>query len=114
MANGEVVLDALDPARLCDADLPGICLRMSAILSTIEMPRCEGRLLPRDIFDRIDTLYDHLRHGPSPKLPEWVRLIADFGEYYGLEGVGPISVDPDLYREEAARFTDVPKREGSR
>jgi hypothetical protein len=39
VAAGVTVARPLDPDRLTDADLRGICLRMRAILDTVEMPR---------------------------------------------------------------------------
>jgi hypothetical protein len=56
VCDGAVVAGLLDPARLGDSDLRDICLRMHVILETVEMPRCEGWLIPRDLFDAIDTL----------------------------------------------------------
>lgn len=74
---------------------------MYAILSTVEIPLCEGRLLPANLFDSIDTLADRLRHGPSPKLSDWESVIVEFGAYYGLAGVGPITVELKYWREAA-------------
>lgn len=107
ISGGEIVLDALNPEQLTDADLKDICLRMHAILSTIEMPRCEGRLLPIDIFDRMDTLESMVLHGHggSPRLSEWSVLIDEFGEYYGLNTQGPIAVNAAIFRELSATYT---------
>jgi hypothetical protein len=107
-----VVAEALDPAKLTDADLRSVCLRMHVILATIEMPRCEGRLLPVALFDAIDTLESMVLHGhPSPsghssppRLAEWVGAVRAFGEHYQLSGHGPIAVDPAIYHEVAARY----------
>jgi hypothetical protein len=106
--DGRTVLGPLAPARLGDADLKDICLRMHAILRTIEMSRCEGRLLPRDIFDRMDTLESLVLHGPRPRLLDWSGLIAEFGEYYRLAGAGPIPVDPAGFTELRARYSRLP------
>jgi hypothetical protein len=110
VCDGKVVLDAFDPERLTDADLRDVCLRMHLILGTIEMPRCEERLLPVAIFDRMDTLESMVLHGHGgyPRLSEWSDLISEFGEYYGLEGQGPITVVPAIYREVGARFARSP------
>lgn len=106
VADGHVVAGSLAPTRLTDADLRGICLRMHAILDTVEMPRCEGRLIPVHLFDAIDTLESMVCHGlpTPPRLADWVGVIREFGEYYGLAGVGPIAVDPVLWREVVSRF----------
>lgn len=113
VCDGAVVAEPLDPARLADADLRDICLRMQVILETIEMPRCEGRLIPYNLFLDIDTLDSMVLHGhPSPyghqsppRLAEWAGVIREFGAYYGLAGHGPIAVDPTIYRKEAARYS---------
>jgi hypothetical protein len=105
--DGTTVLGPLDPARLNDGDLKDICLRMHVILDTIEMPRCEGRLLPRDLFDRMDTLESLLHHGPRPRLSDWSGLVAEFGEYYGLEGTGAIPVDPAGFHELRSEYADI-------
>jgi hypothetical protein len=85
---------------------------MHVILEIIETPRCEGRLIPRDLFDAIDTLESMVLHGhPSqsghhspPRLAEWGSVIRKFGEYYHLAGVGPITVDRTVYAEVAAQY----------
>jgi hypothetical protein len=85
---GVAVAEPLDPARLVDSDLRGICLRMHAILETIEMSRCEGRLIPVALFDAIDTLESmvlHSHRSPAghsrpPRLAEWLGVIRDFGD----------------------------------
>jgi hypothetical protein len=106
--DGRIVLDGRDTERLADADLLDICLRMQVILGTIEMPRCEGRLLPTDLFDRMDTLESHLFHGPgTPHLSEWEPLVREFGDHYGLDGDGPIAVDATIFRETSARYGSV-------
>lgn len=110
-ANGVVVAAPLDPNRLTDADLPTICARMHAILDAVEMPRCEGRLLPAGLFDSIDTLADRLRHGPPPKLTDWVSVIEEFGAYYGLAGAGPITVGLE-YWQKAALLVGTPGSAG--
>src|SRR5262245_64916139 len=74
VADGVEVAEPLDPARLTDGDLRSICQRMLAILDTVEMPRCEGRLLPAKLFDAIDTLASRVRHGPQPRLTEWASV----------------------------------------
>ena len=75
------------------------------ILDTIEMPRCEGRLLPADLFDRMDTLESRLFHGPgTPRLSEWEALIREFSYYYELNGDSAIAVDPSIFRETSARY----------
>lgn len=103
--DGRVVLDGLDVDRLADADLRDICLRMQLILDTIEMPRCEGRLLPVDLFNRMDTLESRLFHGPgTPRLSEWEALLREFGDYYELNSAGAIAVDPSIFREISARY----------
>jgi hypothetical protein len=103
---GRTVLDGLDLARLTDSDLRDISLRMEVIFDTIEMPRCEGRLMPRDIFDRMDTLASMVLHGHGgmPRLADWAGLISDFGEYYDLAGEGPIAVEETYYHEHATRY----------
>ena len=104
VADDMVVAEPLDPARLIDTDLRGICLRMHAILDTVEMPRCEGRLLPRDLFDAIDTLESLVVHGPRPRLSDWTGVISEFGAYYGLAGSGPITVGLDYWQDAASRL----------
>ncbi|MHC5539300.1 hypothetical protein ACYOEI_13865 [Singulisphaera rosea] len=41
-----------------------------------------------------------------PRLADWVGLIVEFGEYYGLSGCGSIVVDSDIYRKHAARYAE--------
>ncbi len=106
VANGVVVAGPLDPARLTDADLRSICVRMHAILDTVDMPRCEGRLIPTKLFDAIDTLQSMVVNGlPSPtgqptqpRLAEWADTVREFGVYYGLAGARPIAVDLEYWR----------------
>jgi hypothetical protein len=110
--DGVIVLDPLDPLHCTDADLRSICLRMQLILETIEMPRCEGRLIPYNLFDDIDTLESMVLHGHAspyghsspPRLAEWMEVIREFGRYYDLSGQGPIAVDSKIYHEFAARY----------
>lgn len=105
VADGVEAAGPLDPALLTDADLRSVCARMHAILETIEMPRCEGRLIPAPLFDAIDTLECRLRH-PAPRLPrlaEWAETIREFGAYYGLGGTGPIVVEAPYWRAAVAR-----------
>jgi hypothetical protein len=112
ICDGVIVQRPLAHDHLTDADLRGICLRMHAILDTIEMPRCEGRLIPYNLFNDIDTLESMLLHGhPSPyghtfppRLAEWSAAIREFGRYYLLDEIGPIVVDPEIYRELATRY----------
>ncbi len=67
------------------------------------------------IFDRLDSMESAalFGHGGTPKLDDWLDLIRDFGEYYDLEGEGPISVDPSAYRRETARYKYVNRPLGS-
>ena len=113
IADGVVVAEPLDRARLTDADLRTICMRMHVILETIEMPRCEGRLLPVKLFDAIDDLAGRVMHPGDhpPRLAEWAGVISEFGAYYGLTGAGPIPVDPALWRRAAAWLGAVPDDE---
>lgn len=96
----EIVLDGLDPGRLTGADLETICDRMWVILDTLEMPRCEGRWIPLEIFNDLEELEDQVYKG-NVNLSEWSGLIARFGEYYQLTGSGPIPVTKEFYQ---ARF----------
>lgn len=98
-ADGVVLAGPLDPARLADSDLRDICSRMHAILDTVEMSRCEGRLLPVRLFDAIDALAGLVRHGPQPRLADWASVISEFGTYYGLAGAGPIAVESARWRQ---------------
>lgn len=104
IADGVVVTEPLDPARLTDADLLPIGLRMHGIMDTFEMPRCEGRLIPAKLFDAMDRLTDSLRHPGSspPSLAEWMTVAREFGEYYGLAGSGPITVGLEYWRKAQA------------
>jgi hypothetical protein len=105
-----IVLEALDAEHLSSTDLREICLRMDVILQTIEMSRCEGRLMPVEIFDRIEKLADLVLHGWRPPLTDWTGLICEFGEHYGLSGDGPIPVDPAVYQNAVERFNVWPDR----
>jgi hypothetical protein len=112
VCDGAVVFEPLDPARLSDADLADLCLRMLVIMSTIESPRAEGRWLPVELHDQIDTLWSMVcqgHPGPSgyrnpPGLDDWMPLVEEFGAYYGLNESGRIRVDPQIYRDEVDRF----------
>ena len=115
VADGVVLAEPLDPARLTDADLRNICLRMHVILETIEMPNCEGRHLPAKLFDEIDTLESLVIYGlPSPSglptapcLADWAGVIREFGEYYRLAGAGPIAVNLKYWQEASTRFAAI-------
>ena len=111
VADGVVVAGPLDPTRLTDADLRSICLRMHAILDTVEMTRCEGRLLPVKLFDAIDTLASLVRHGPRPRMAEWAEVVQEFGAYYGLAGAGPIAIDLGFWRQAVSLVGAVPDAE---
>ena len=99
MADGVVVAEPLDPARLTDAELPSVCVRMYAILNSVEKRRCEGRLIQTSLFDQIDTLATLVRQGPSPHWHDWVDVVREFGTYYQLEGTAPIVVDQVFWRD---------------
>ena len=105
----------LDPGRLTDSDLRDISLRMEVILETIEMPRCEGRLMPREIFDRLDTLASMVihGHGGAPRLADWPGLISDFGQYYDLDGEGAIAVEESYYRKHVTQYANAARPGGS-
>lgn len=107
VCDGDVVAGPLDPSRLADSDLRNICLRMHVILETIEMPRCEGRLIPVALFDALDTLEGIVLHGNPrpPRLAEWSGVVHEFGEYYQLAGSGHITVDSASYHKRAARYS---------
>jgi len=78
---------------------------MCVILESIEMPRCEGRLVPIELFDRLDTLESAVLHGHClPRPAEWRQLVHDFGDYYALAGDGPIEVDQAIYHKTAGRY----------
>lgn len=110
VCDGRVILGPLDPAQLTDADLRDISFRMMVILDTIEFPICEGRHLPVELFDRMDTLESAALHGHggAPRLADWVDLIREFGEHYRLDGRGPIVVDERAVRERWPRYFDSP------
>lgn len=107
-----IIQPGLDPTTLTNADLRNICLRMHVILETIETPRCEGRLMPVNLFGAIDTLegmvlYAQVSpygHSSPPILDEWSSVIQDFGAYYHLYGTGPINVDLEIYRDVMTRY----------
>jgi hypothetical protein len=90
-----------------DSDLKELCFRMQVVLTTIENAHCEGRWLPRDLFDQIDTLESLVLHGPAPSLAEWTGVIREFGEYYRLDGSRPIEVDAAVWQETVERFQRV-------
>lgn len=85
---------------------------MHVILDTIENPRCEGRLMPVNLFYDIDTLegmvlYAQVSpygHSSPPILDEWSSVIQDFGAYYHLYGTGPINVDHEICRDVMTRY----------
>lgn len=111
VCDGAVVAESLDPAKLTDADLRSICLRMHALLATAEMPRCEGRHLPLGLFNAIDTLADRVLHprDEPPRLAEWAGVLREFGDYYGLVGTGPLTVDPACWRHAAMWLGTAPR-----
>ena len=100
-ADGVAVAGPLDLGQIGDADMQAICLRMRAILDSVEGPRCEGRLLPVTLFDAIDDLADRVLHpgGHPPRLAEWAGVVREFEAYYRLTGAGPISVEPAFWRQ---------------
>jgi hypothetical protein len=119
ICNDAIVRGPLDPHQLDDADLWEICLGMHVILQTIEMPRCEGRLIPCHLFQDMDTLESMIHghrspygHSYPPRLAERTGVIHEFGVYYSLANPGPIAVDPDASRTILARFrsTQVGRR----
>ena len=104
-----VVAMPLDPATITDTDLRDICIRMYALLDSFEMPICEGRLLPLDIFESILDLADRIEfHGEQPpNLSEWKGLIEHFGTYYRLAGCGPILVERKSWLDAIAFLSSV-------
>ena len=96
---GEEICEPLCPDSLSDSDLKDICFRMHLILDSIEFIRCEGRLLPRDIFDAIDTLESRLQFNTDNHLKDWIEWIEKFGAYYDLDGKTPIIIDSRSYEE---------------
>src|SRR5690242_9911685 len=92
ICQGETMRPPLDPSSISDADLPDICLRMSVVMASLEQPRCEGRLLPLDIFDAIEALDAAIFHGKGYRIEDWLPLVARFGEYYSLDGTKAIEV----------------------
>lgn len=107
-----IVQSGLDLTKLTNVDLRNICLQMHVILDTIETPRCEGRLIPFDLFNDIDTLesmvlYGHASpcgHCSPPNLDQWLSVICQFGSYYQLSGTGPINVDCEIYTDVMTRY----------
>lgn len=99
-----LVAAPLDPNALTDNDLPELCFRMHVIMDSIEFSRAEGRLLPRDLFDAIDTLESDLRHKGSNSLRQWSDWIIKFGDYYELDGSGPIRLRPESFADSAKQF----------
>jgi len=65
---------------------------MHLILDTIEFPRCEGRLINRDIFVSIDIMDSDIQHNKDVQLSDWQDTIEQFGEYYQLDGNIPIEI----------------------
>lgn len=111
----KIVQTALDSTKLTNEDLRNICLRMHVILETIETPRCEGRLIPLDLFNDIDTLEGMVLFGQSspyghsspPTLVEWWSVIREFGRYYSLHGTGAIEVDHEIYSDVVTRYNSA-------
>jgi hypothetical protein len=104
ICNDKIVCRPLNPEAVGDADLRDVCFRMHIILGTIEQNRCEGRVLPRELFDRMDTLESLLFHGPTPHLAEWVGLISDFGDHYAFDGRSSVVIAPAEYQDTCRRF----------
>lgn len=105
--DGSMLLYGLDLVRIGDSDLFDISFRMQVILQTIEMPRCEGRLLPIEIFDRMDDLECKFFHGPTTSLEDCLELIHDFGMHYDLEANGnSIPVNRTEFKSERSRYLD--------
>jgi hypothetical protein len=110
--DGAVVAGPLDPAALADADLPAVCLRMHAVMGSIEQGRCEGRHLPLELFENLDALWEEVVRGHtgpggrcgSPRLSDWEGVLYEFGEHYPLAGEGPFALDAAIYRRLAALF----------
>jgi hypothetical protein len=98
---------SLDPVAIRDKDLPDICLRMHLILDTIEFARCEGRLIDRNVFDPIDTLYSDLTHERIACLSDWRECIVRFGDYYDLDGIETIEISPRALSEHVAMSTEL-------
>ena len=90
--NKRIVMPAIVPALISDADLPVICLRMKLILDSIEFERCEGRLINLEIYNPVDQLASDLMHKENNRLSDWLDTISNFGEYYGLYGNRPIDI----------------------
>jgi hypothetical protein len=103
LMDGNVIRGPLDPNSIAYHDLPDICYRMHLILDEIEFKRCEGRLIPSDIFDAMDTLGCDLVHHPDRvSLKIYAGLIARFGTYYGLDGKQPIEISRRAFDSQPA------------
>lgn len=107
VCGGRVIRPALDPIAVRSEDLPDICVRMHLILDSIEFARCEGRLINRDIFEPIDTLYSDLLHKEYNSIEDWRDCIGRFGDYYELDGAGPIEVTSRTLEELGPMFGEL-------
>lgn len=113
VCGGRVIRPALDPISVGNEDLPDICIRMHLILDSIEFARCEGRFVNRDIFDPIDTLYSDLLHKERHSIEDWRECIGRFGDYYELDGAGPIEVTSRTLEGLGQMFWELKVENGS-
>ncbi|MEM7011169.1 MAG: hypothetical protein AAF585_06765 [Verrucomicrobiota bacterium] len=93
----------MNPKLLSDADLTEICFRMHVIFDDVDY--AEGRWIPLEIFEPIDTLRSAVRHRPNEtKLADWTELISDFGSHYDLNAVKEIQVSRESFEANSKLF----------
>lgn len=76
-----------DPAHVKD-----LCEHLLKIIEEIEWHRCEGRLLPVELYDKIDSIRSELDIDPKSRIPRLLACAAELGCYYQIDNLEEIEI----------------------
>ena len=65
-----------------ESHAPDLCEHLQKIVHGIEWHRCEGRLMPAELYNDIDLLLACLQRGQTISLDELLTHAHDLGQYY--------------------------------
>lgn len=107
VCQGKRIRPPIDFGQLRDEDLPEICLRMWLILVSIEFTRAEGRLIPLEIFEPLDTLDSVLGTQKKLCIEDYRHVIDRFGEHYHLNGQQTIEISSHSVKSNRPRLEAI-------